>query len=299
MAVTARGVSGWTSTSVQNPVVSFPAATVAGDSLFMFAGYTTNPTVLTATTPTGWTLVGTFNLGINQPLLYVFTKTADGTEGGTTLTLATSGAITWRCAIAAIANARTTALPYAHTLINGNATPATSKSTAGTLTFDTSAPSGNRYMLGFVKTSSSTNSFSLETLSGMTGVTINEIADIGNGCLMVLMTCTGGTSSTFATTFSASVDWVYVLTDLVEGLVGAAVSVTATLTASAILGHVSGAALAVTASRSAATRNVLASSTLTVTATVTGTLLKNDFGVPPAMAPVYVTNSPNPTMGAV
>lgn len=217
MAIAVRGIGAQT-LQAANPIsVAYPATTVLNDRLFLTVGYTTSATVDTVTTPSGWTLIGTFNLGTNQPVIYTFWQTATGSEGGTSQSVANSNAVTnWRGSICALSGIRTTSTPFANILVNGNATPATSKSTAGSLTFDTSAPSGNRYMLGMVKTSSSTNTFSLETLSGMTGVTINEIADTGNGYLVVLMTCTGGTSSTFASTFSASVDWVYTLMDLVE-----------------------------------------------------------------------------------
>jgi hypothetical protein len=219
MAVAVRGVGAFTATAGTSVVVSYPATTVLNDRLFMMLGYTTtgDASPQTATTPAGWTLLGTFNLGTTLPVIYAFWQTATGSEGGTTVTVTTSSALpTWRGAICALSGIRTTGNPYANTLINGNASAATSKTTAGSLTFDTTSPSGNKYMLGFVKTNSSTNTFSLEALATMTGVSINEISDTGNGCLMVLMTCTGGTSSTFASTFSVSASWVYVLTDLVE-----------------------------------------------------------------------------------
>jgi len=85
-------------TATTSPVVNLPATVNAGETLLVF--FRTD-TVGAITFPGGWTEL--FDLGTNQQTTAAW-KLADGTEGGTTITLTTAGgkfaALSWSIAAA-------------------------------------------------------------------------------------------------------------------------------------------------------------------------------------------------------
>jgi hypothetical protein len=76
-----------TTTTAAASIVNYPASTTSGDILVCVFTSIFNKTI---TIPVGWTQVGT-EARYNDVSQYIFYKTADGTEGGTTFTVTQSG----------------------------------------------------------------------------------------------------------------------------------------------------------------------------------------------------------------
>ena len=208
-AVVATGAqANATGTSIAVP---YPAGFVAGNVLVCFVS--SNTVASWGPTPAGWTNDGAE--GVSGIGFVAFHKVSDGTESGTLAVTVPSG--TWHGVMVALSGVATSGTYFYTHADFGSAAGSTSFADVGHAYFTNPSASTRRIGLAFAQAATTTTTWSAEALSSLTGVSITELQD-ANGQLVAFATATGGSSSAFTATLSASDDARGIIYDLVEDI---------------------------------------------------------------------------------